>query len=86
MPVPKDRTDAGYFQPLRELKVASNTEIYLGLIHFDDQAGDVQRMATAKQFIPYFGVATECGWGRTDPTRVEGLLRSHRIAVQSLEQ
>ncbi len=86
LPVPKDRTDAGYFQPLRELKVASNTEIYLGLIHFDDQAGDAQRIATAKQFMPSFGVATECGWGRTEPTRVEGLLRSHAVAVQSLEQ
>ena len=56
LPVPKDRTDAGYFQPLTELKVASNTEIYLGLIHFDDQGGDAQRMATAKQFISSFGL------------------------------
>lgn len=86
LPVPKDRTDAAYFQPLRELKTTPNTEIYLGLIHFDDQAGDAQRMATAKQFIPSFGVATECGWGRTEPTRVEGLLRSHRFAVESLER
>ena len=85
LPVPKDRTDAGYFQQLRELKTLANTEIYLGLIHFDDQTGDAQRMATAKQFIPSFGVATECGWGRTDPTRVEGLLQSHSVAVRSLE-
>ena len=84
LPVPKDRTDAGYFQQLRGLKTLANTEIYLGLIHFDDQAGDAQRIATAKQFIPSFGVSTECGWGRTEPTRVESLLRSHRIAVQSL--
>ncbi|PKB67018.1 MAG: hypothetical protein BZY81_05600 [SAR202 cluster bacterium Io17-Chloro-G4] len=85
LPVPKDRTDAGYFQPLQELKAASDTEIYLGLIHFDDQAGDAQRMATAKQFIPSFGVATECGWGRTDPTRVESLLQSHAVAVRVME-
>ena len=86
LPVPKGRTDSGYFQPLTGLKLAPNTEIYLGLIHFDDQAGDAQRMATAKQFIPSFGVATECGWGRTEPTRVNGLLRSHATAVQSLER
>lgn len=86
LPVPKDRTDAGYFQPLRGLNLPSSAEIYLGLIHFDDQAGDAQRMATAKQFMPSFGVATECGWGRTEPTRVEGLLRSHKAAVESLER
>ncbi len=63
LPVPKDRTDAGYFQPLNDLNIPANTEIYLGLIHFDDRDGDTQRMATAKQFIPSFGVATECGLG-----------------------
>ncbi len=84
LPVPKDRTDAAYFQPLEGLKIASDTEIYLGLIHFDDRSGDAQRIATAKQFIPTFGVATECGWGRTEPTRVESLLESHAAAVQSL--
>ena len=85
LPVPKDRTDAGYFQPLRQLNATSNTEIYLGLIHFDDQAGDAQRITTAKQFVPSFGVATECGWGRTEPTRVDGLLQSHSRAIQILK-
>ena len=31
-----------------------------------------------------FGVATECGWGRGDPVRLEGLLESHRNAVAYL--
>ena len=86
LPVPKDRTDAGYFQPLNGLNIPANTELYLGLIHFDDQGGDAQRMAAAKQFIPSFGVATECGWGRTEPTRIDGLLQSHANAVRLLEQ
>lgn len=84
LPVPKYRTAAAYFQPLKGLQVDTGTEIYLGLIHFDDLSGDAQRIATAKQFIPEFGVATECGWGRTEPTRVEGLLESHSAAVKSL--
>jgi hypothetical protein len=29
-------------------------------------------------------VATECGWGRTEPSRVESLLASHRRAVDYL--
>jgi hypothetical protein len=28
--------------------------------------------------VPRFGIATECGWGRTDPSRVPGLLAAHR--------
>ena len=81
LPVPQDRKDKGYFQPLQGLQLDVETEIILGLIHFDDQGGDSQRMAAAKQFLPSFGVATECGWGRTDPARVLGLLESHRRAV-----
>jgi hypothetical protein len=31
-----------------------------------------------------FGVATECGWGRGEPARLDGLLESHRRAVDYL--
>jgi hypothetical protein len=34
--------------------------------------------------IPDFGVASECGWGRTDPTRLSSLLESHREAADYL--
>ena len=57
---------------------------YLGLIHHADEAGDRRRIATARTVTPRFGVATECGWGRTDPARVSGLLESHRHAVEYL--
>ncbi|MCH9017953.1 MAG: hypothetical protein IIB89_09375 [Chloroflexi bacterium] len=81
LPVPKDRTDAGYFEPLRSLTVAANTEVMLGLIHYDDAQGDAARIATASDYLTSFGVATECGWGRTDPARVTGLLESHARAA-----
>ena len=84
MPVPQDRTDAAYFRPLRGLTLPASTEIMLGLIHYDDEDGDCARMDTARRFLPSFGVATECGWGRTDPDRVPGLLVSHRLAVDYL--
>jgi hypothetical protein len=29
-------------------------------------------------------VATECGWGRGEPARLDGLLESHRRAVDYL--
>ena len=86
MPVPRDRTDRGYFQPLRELNLPADAELILGLIHFDDSDGDAARIAAAREFLPSFGVASECGWGRTDPERVPGLLASHRRAVERLNR
>ncbi|MCH7736335.1 MAG: hypothetical protein IH872_02930 [Chloroflexi bacterium] len=82
LPVPKDRTDVGYFQPLRSLNIPDGADVMLGLIHYDDAQGDAERMATAGNYLASFGVATECGWGRTDPARVASLLESHVRAVQ----
>ncbi len=86
MPVPKDRTDDAYFQPLSDLALPVDTALQLGLIHHDDPDGDRARMAAARKVVPSFGVAAECGWGRTDPQRVPGLLASHRRAVGFMQQ
>ncbi len=84
LPVPRKRDDAAYFIPLHSLRLPPRTQFYLGLIHHADEAGDRRRIATARTVTPRFGVATECGWGRTDPARVSGLLESHRRAVEYL--
>ncbi|MBI1847622.1 MAG: hypothetical protein HYR86_11710 [Candidatus Rokubacteria bacterium] len=84
MPVPKDRTDADYYKPLTELRGYEDTALYLGLIHHADPDGDLARIRAARAFVPAFGVASECGWGRTDPQRVPGLLDSHRRAADLL--
>lgn len=84
LPVPKDRTDAAYFRPLERLEGDPETALYLGLIHYGDEAGDTARIAAAQVFVRDFGVASECGWGRTDPGRVPGLLESHRRAAERL--
>lgn len=84
LPVPKDRTDTGYFEPLMELNLPTETEVMMGLIHYDDAQGDEERIATASDYLTSFGVATECGWGRTDPARVAGLLASHARAAQAV--
>jgi len=76
MPVPKPRTDDAFFEPLRQLGIDDATDLYLGLVHHDDPAGDEARMATARRYARVSGVATECGWGRGDPARVDGLLTS----------
>jgi hypothetical protein len=61
-----------------------HTALYLGLIHHADHAGDRARIAAAQRFVSGFGAASECGWGRTDPQRVAGLLESHRLAAELL--
>ena len=83
IPVPKERTDAAYYAPLRNWKRPAGTELYLGLLHHDDDAGDRKRVAVAKEFIDDFGLSAECGWGRTEPGRLPGLLKGHRAAAEA---
>lgn len=84
LPVPKDRSDDAYVAPLKNLRLPTDTTLYLGLIHHDDAAGDRARIAAAHRVAPRFGLSSECGWGRTDPTRVPGLIAAHRRAVEAL--
>jgi hypothetical protein len=82
IPVPKDRTDEAYYAPLRNWRRPDGTRLYLGLLHYDDDAGDKARIAVARRFIDDFGLSAECGWGRTEPGRLPGLLRGHRLAAE----
>jgi hypothetical protein len=77
LPVPKTRTDDAYFAPLEELKLRDRTELYLGLIHHADAAGDAARLVAARRHARVDGIGTECGMGRGDPARLESLLAAH---------
>ena len=77
MPVPKGRTDDAYFAPLASLRLRPETELYLGLIHHDDAAGDAARLAAARRHVRVDGIATECGMARGDPARLPALLAAH---------
>ncbi len=79
MPVPKDRSDDAYFAPLRDLKTAPETEIFIGLVHITDGVeGAAKRIATARKYREDFGIATECGFGRRPPETVKPLLALHK--------
>ena len=82
IPVPKGRTDEAYYAPLGGWRRPAGTRLYLGLLHHDDDAGDRTRIAAARRFIDDFGLSAECGWGRTEPGRLPGLLRGHRVAAE----
>lgn len=78
MPVPSDRNDDAYFEPLADLRLPETTELYLGLVHdTDGEAGTRERIETAQRFVSRFGVATECGMGRRLPETIPALLRVH---------
>ena len=84
MPVPKGRTDEGYFAPLAKLALRPETELYLGLIHHDDAAGDAARLATARRHARVDGISTECGMARGDPNRLSAMLAAHVRAAELL--
>jgi hypothetical protein len=84
LPVPQSRDDSAYVAPLAGLRLHSQTELYLGLIHLDDGvAGAERRIAAAQRFVADFGVATECGMGRRPPETIPALFALH-AAVAAL--
>lgn len=81
LPVPKQRTDEAFYVPFNNLKIKPETDLYLGLIHHNDEAGNATRLALARRHTRVDGVATECGMGRGDPTRLPALLAAHAKVV-----
>ncbi len=84
MPVPRDRTDDAYFEPLGDLDIGEG-KLFLGLVHHTDGLeGTNRRIATAKRHIEDFGISTECGWGRRRKETIPELIEIHRKAVNAL--
>ncbi|MFZ1994932.1 MAG: hypothetical protein WAU75_12540 [Solirubrobacteraceae bacterium] len=78
MPVPIERSDDAFFAPLSDLSLPEDTELYLGLVHFEDGvAGTQRRIETASRHAPSFGVAAECGLGRVPRAEVVPTLHIH---------
>ena len=84
MAVPRDRKDAAYFAPLKDLDIGA-TIPYLGLVHFTDgETGTRARIEAAKKFLTRFGIATECGFGRRPADQVPALLDIHCRVLDAL--
>jgi hypothetical protein len=78
MPVPINRDDDAYFEPLRDLRLADNATLYLGLVHHQDGVeGTQRRIDTAKRHYASFGIATECGMARRPREVIQPLLDVH---------
>jgi len=83
VPVPRTADDA-FFTPFKAWRNTKGTHLYLGLLQHDDEKGDQDRIAAARRVVKNFGVAAECGFGRTDPARVPTILASHHRGAEML--
>ena len=84
MPVPINRTDDAFFKPLRDLRLAKDTEVYLGVVHgADGKEGTNKRIAAAGKYLKGFGIACECGIARARrPDLVAAILSVHAQTSQ----
>ena len=78
LPVPRNRFDDAYYEPLKELKLQPGTKLALGLVHLTDGIeGTRRRMGVADQFAKDYAIGTECGFGRREPATIAPLLQVH---------
>jgi hypothetical protein len=84
--VPIDRTDGSFYAPLRNLQLGVDTELYLGLVHAKDGVeGTKKRIAAARQYVPSFGIASECGISRgRDPNLALEFIKTYAGAAATL--
>jgi hypothetical protein len=83
MPVVR-QPDQAFFAPLRDLDVG-DTRVFLGMVHHTDGIDDFRRRRDlAREFLPDFGIAGVCGYGRVDPNDVRGILDLHAANAAEL--
>ena len=75
-----DGADDRFLAPLASLK-PGGARVYLGVIHHMD--GFAARVAAARKYLPEFGVAAYCGFGRMPPSQMPAVLEEHRQASQA---
>jgi hypothetical protein len=73
-----DRSDDAFFAPLRHLD-PQGARVYLGAIH--NMARFKERVTTARRYLPKFGLAAYCGFGREAPSALPKILNDHLEAV-----
>jgi hypothetical protein len=78
IPVLDDAGDT-FLAPLKELR-PRGAKVYLGVIHH--MAGFKERIAIARKYLPDFGVAAYCGFGRIPPEEMPAVLNEHLQAIE----
>lgn len=73
-----DTLDKAFYAPLARLEGIA-TRIYLGMIH--SMESFEERLAVARQFLPSFGIAAYCGFGRLTRAEMDGIVEDHLEAL-----
>lgn len=74
-----DTANEAFFAPLAGLN-AGKTRVFLGMVHHMD--GFAGRLSAARKYLPDFGLAGFCGFGREDPKTLPAILQDHLKAVK----
>ena len=69
-----------FFAPLKKLK-PKGARVYLGVVHNMD--GFKERIAHARKYLPEFGLAAYCGFGRIPPKEMPAVLNEHLQAIKA---
>jgi hypothetical protein len=75
-----DTVDDAFYAPLARLD-AKGARVYLGAIHTMPTLA--ARVAVARRFLPEFGLAAYCGFGRTPPGELPRILADHLGALKT---
>lgn len=74
-----DTTASTFYAPLQGLE-AKGADVYLGAIH--SMPTLKARIDVARKFLPKFGLAAYCGFGRTPPAELPQILADHLAAAK----
>jgi hypothetical protein len=74
-----DRSDEPFFAPLARLE-PQGARVFLGAIH--NMGTFARRLAVARKFLPEFGLAAYCGFGRQAASELPRVLADHLAAVE----
>ena len=74
-----DGADDAFLAPLKDLR-PREARVYLGVIHH--MGGFKERIAAARKFLPDFGLAAYCGFGRIAPGEMPVVLNEHLQAIK----
>jgi hypothetical protein len=79
--------DVADFAPLRDLRVAPETTLYLGVIHRSDGLeGAKRRIAAAQTAVPDFGVASFCGFGNPVTSKDQSPIRAGKALHEDMRE
>ena len=87
MPAGGDAADPAFFEPLRDLRIHAETELYLGVLDAETPDDGIEdRIAIAHELVGEFGLACACGWGRLGPAKLPALLAAHARYSRQVSQ